>query len=119
MVGLAPFMKKDDEAKIDSLLAALWERNLPALRERLDTLDRAAAAAASGHLTEASRAEALSIAHKLSGSLGMFGHHRGTELARQIEAILSLPTPAPLASDAPARLSALVAGLRDTLSPSH
>ncbi len=111
-------MKKDDEAKIDSLLAALWERNLPTLRERLDTLDRAAAAAASGHLTEASRAEALGIAHKLSGSLGMFGHHRGTEIARQIEAILS-PTPAPSSGHPGSCLGALVTELHDTLFPSH
>jgi HPt (histidine-containing phosphotransfer) domain-containing protein len=119
-----PVMKKDEEAKIDALLTVLWERNLPTLRERLDTLDRAAAAAASGHLTEASRAEALGIAHKLSGSLGMFGYHRGTEIARQIEALLAPPapnTPSPdtLAPDAPARLGALVTELHDTLFPSR
>lgn len=106
-------MKKDEEAKIDTLLAALWERSLPTLYERLDVLDRASAEAASGHLTEASRSEALGIAHKLSGSLGMFGYHRGTEIARQIEAILNAPTPNTLP-----RLSALVTELRDTLFPS-
>ena len=37
-----------EETKIDVLLTTLWDRNLPLLRERLDTLDRAAAAAASG-----------------------------------------------------------------------
>ncbi len=119
-------MKKDEEAKIEILLATLWERNLPTLRERLDILDRAAAAAASGHLTEASRAEALGIAHKLSGSLGMFGYHRGTEIARQIEAILaplaSTPdSPAPAAStpDTLTHLSILVIELHDTLFPSR
>jgi HPt (histidine-containing phosphotransfer) domain-containing protein len=110
-------MKKDDEAKIDTLLTALWERSLPTLRERLDILNRAAAAAASGHLTEASRAEAHSIAHKLSGSLGMFGHHRGTEIARQIEAILAAPTPDAPTPDTLSHLGALVTDLHDTLLP--
>jgi HPt (histidine-containing phosphotransfer) domain-containing protein len=109
-----PAMKKDEETKIDTLLATLWERNLPTLRERLDVLDRAAAAAASGRLTEASRAEAHGIAHKLSGSLGMFGYHRGTEIARQIEAILDTPAP-----DTLPRLGALVTALHDTLFPSR
>jgi len=112
-------MKKDEEAKIDTLLATLWERSLPTLRERLDVLDRAAASAASGHLTEASRAEAHGIAHKLSGSLGMFGYHRGTEIARQIEEILSPPVPAAPTPDTLSRLDALVTELHDTLFPSH
>jgi HPt (histidine-containing phosphotransfer) domain-containing protein len=102
-----------EETKVDALLATLWERSLPTLRERLDVLDRAAAAAASGHLTEALRTKARSIAHKLSGSLGMFGHPRGTEIARQMEAILSDSAPDTLTS-----LTVLVTELRDTLFPS-
>ena len=101
-----------EETKIDALLTSLWNRNLPLLRERLGTLDRAVAAAASGHLPEILRSEALDIAHKLSGSLGMFGHHRGTEIAREIEAILKDSTP-----DNPPRLAALAADLRGTLFP--
>lgn len=104
-------MSKRDEAKIDALLIALWERNLPTVHERLDILDRAASAAAFGKLSEAGRIEALDIAHKLSGSLGMFGHHRGTEIARNIEQILKAPTPATLPS-----LVALTADLRQTLA---
>lgn len=105
-------MRKNEEAKIDALLATLWERNLPTLRERLDILDRAVAEAASGHLTEASRSEALSIAHKLSGSLGMFGYRQGTEIARQMELILETPTP-----DTLRHLSALTTDLHNTLFP--
>lgn len=89
-------MAKQEEAKISTLLSNLWERNLPTLRERLDILDRAASTASSGELPEDSRAEALDIAHRLSGSLGMFGYHQGTEIARQIEQILKAPTPATL-----------------------
>lgn len=101
-----------EETKIDALLTSLWDRNLPLLRERLDTLDRAAAEAASGHIPEALRSEALDIAHKLSGSLGMFGSHRGTEIAREMEAILKAAAP----NDLP-RLATLAADLRNTLFP--
>ncbi|WP_158945053.1 Hpt domain-containing protein [Granulicella sp. S190] len=87
-------MKKADQ--IDTLLATLWKKNLPTLRERLDLLDRTASIAASGSLDEAPRLEAYGIAHKLTGSLGMFGFQQGTDIARQIEQILKSPTPAEL-----------------------
>ena len=72
-------MINNDDGKIEALLAELWQRHLPALRERLDLLDRTAAEASSGSLAEASRVEAHSIAHKLAGNLGMFGHRQGTD----------------------------------------
>jgi HPt (histidine-containing phosphotransfer) domain-containing protein len=65
-----------------------------------------------GTLSEASRTEALSIAHKLSGSLGMFGHHQGTDTARAMEQILRTPTPETLG-----RLDALATRLREILQP--
>jgi HPt (histidine-containing phosphotransfer) domain-containing protein len=105
-------MVKDDDGKIEALLADLWQRQLPLLRERLDLLDRTAAEASTGTLSEASRTEALSIAHKLSGSLGMFGHHQGTDTARAIEQILKAPTPETLC-----RLDSLATRLREILQP--
>jgi HPt (histidine-containing phosphotransfer) domain-containing protein len=104
-------MTQKEEAKISALLASLWERNLPLLRERLDRLDRAATSMASGSLTKASRTEALEIAHKLSGSLGMFGYDDGTEVARQIEDALSSPSP-----PASSHLTTLILQLRQVLS---
>jgi HPt (histidine-containing phosphotransfer) domain-containing protein len=67
------------------LLASLWEKNLPVLRERLDALDTAAKAAEKSSLTSEQRHEAASTAHKLAGSLGMFGYPKGTDLARALE----------------------------------
>lgn len=104
-------MNPEEEARIAALLTNLWERNLPLLHQRLELLDRAASAASEGNLDEALRLEALSIAHKLSGTLGMFGRHQGTEIARQIELILSHSTP-PAVSD----LTTLTISLRQTLS---
>jgi HPt (histidine-containing phosphotransfer) domain-containing protein len=105
-------MTKDDDGKIEALLADLWQRQLPQLRERLDLIDRTAAEASTGTLSEASRTEALSIAHKLSGSLGMFGHHQGTDIAREIEQILKAPTPETLG-----HLDSLAKRLREILQP--
>jgi len=83
---------KDPEAT-RKLLATLWERSLPVLRERCALLQSAAAAAQTGTLTQDLRAEATAIAHKLSGSLGMFGYPEGTEFARRIEEHLESATP--------------------------
>jgi HPt (histidine-containing phosphotransfer) domain-containing protein len=86
-----PKLTPEESAK--RMLAALWERNLPVLRDRLAELDAAADAAASGKLTTELREDASSTAHKLAGSLGMFGYPRGTEFARKIEVLLSEPGP--------------------------
>lgn len=106
-------MKKNEEAQIGTLLANLWDRSLPTLHERLDILDRTALEAVSGNLSEISRIEALNVAHKLSGTLGMFGRHQGTEIARELEQILSGPMPAAALS----RLVTLAASLRQKLFP--
>jgi len=106
-------MKKHEEAQIGTLLANLWERSLPTLHERLDILDRVALEGVSGNLSEASRIEALNIAHKLSGTLGMFGRHQGTKIAREIEQLLSAHMPAA----ALPRLVTLAASLRQAIFP--
>jgi len=95
------------------LLARLWTRSLPVVRERLDLLDTAAAAAASNTLTDSLRSHAIAEAHKLAGSLGMFGYCEGTDRARAIEALLE-------AEGIPSadRLSTLAIELRATLFPS-
>jgi HPt (histidine-containing phosphotransfer) domain-containing protein len=104
-------MPLNGDDKIESILADLWRKNLPVLKDRLDLLDRTASAAAAGNLTEAARMGALSIAHKLSGSLGMFGYTEGTEIARQIEHLLKQPN-----SENLNRLTELATDLRKTLA---
>jgi HPt (histidine-containing phosphotransfer) domain-containing protein len=59
----------DADDKTSSLLAALWLRNLP--------------------LVEGLREEASHTAHKLAGSLGMYGYDEGTRIAREIEVLLA------------------------------
>jgi HPt (histidine-containing phosphotransfer) domain-containing protein len=87
---------------IPAALQAIWERNLPQTRERVALLQRAAAQLSHTRTLDADlHSEALSLAHKLAGSLGMFGFAAGTEHARAIEAELShggLPQPERLQS---------------------
>ena len=83
------------------ILASVWQRNLPVVRERLAALGDVAQRAGAGTLSLSSRKLGADIAHKLAGSLGMFGYLHGTELARALELILDsdLPlTPAELQS---------------------
>jgi HPt (histidine-containing phosphotransfer) domain-containing protein len=96
---------------IDDLLLQLWQKNLPTIRERLDLMDKIGSAAVSGSLEKHTRLEALSIAHKLAGSLGMYGYQQGTEVAAKMERILKSPTPDTLAT-----LRALAADLRNSLA---
>jgi HPt (histidine-containing phosphotransfer) domain-containing protein len=97
--------------QIDTLLAELWQKNLPTIRERLDLLDQFASAASTGTLPEGTRVEALGIAHKLAGSLGMYGYQQGTEVASKMERILKSPTPDTLLT-----LRALAVDLRRSVS---
>jgi len=102
----------DSDEKTASLLAEIWQRNRPLVEERLALLDRAAAAAAAGALNLEPRAEAGGAAHKLAGSLGMYGYDEGTRIARQIEVLLL----GDATLDA-ARLGTLVAELRRAIFP--
>ena len=104
-------MKKSSPDQIDTVLAQLWQKNLPTIRERLDLLDQFGSTAASGSLEEHTRLEALSIAHKLAGSLGMYGYQQGTEVASKMERILKSPTPETLAT-----LQSLAVDLRTSLA---
>ncbi len=75
------------------LLASVWQRNLPIVRARLALLSEVARSASAGSLTESARKEAADVAHKLAGSLGMFGYLHGTELARELELLLESEEP--------------------------
>lgn len=97
-------------AKTSTLLQALWQRNLPILRSRLALLESAADSAVAGSLSDELRSEAGATAHKLAGSLGMFGYTGGTEICRSIEHLLEGSEPF-----APETLRQMTASLRMTL----
>ena len=103
--------KAETDAQIEDVLLQLWQKNLPTIRERLDLMDQFGSAAVSGTLDESTRVEALNIAHKLAGSLGMYGYQQGTEVASKMERILKTPTPETLAT-----LRSLATDLRKSLA---
>lgn len=92
------------------LLQRIWRQNLPMMRDRVAVLEAAAAEALQGVLTAEHRKDAGSLAHKLAGSLGMFGYPLGTEISRELEVLLDGSG----AIDA-VRFSGLAAQLRSAL----
>lgn len=92
------------------LLSRIWQQSLPLMRERVAVLQQAAQLACSDALSLEARTGAADLAHKLAGSLGMFGFPQGTEIAREMEQILEAKT-SPDAS----RLHELAERLRSVL----
>jgi len=92
-------------------LNRLWTKFLPDIRQRVTTLEEAAQAAAAGSLSKEQRQSAHAAAHKLAGTLGMFGLDRGTDLARQAELEFAEETPLASAAD----LSSWIAELRQSI----
>ena len=97
-------------------IAAIWQRQVPQTRHRIQVLRKAADMLSETRTIEPDlRAEALDIAHKLAGSLGMFGYGDATDHARGVERELEhtgLPQPERLDQ----HVSALEASLHDALA---
>lgn len=74
---------------LNAALERLWTRFLPEIRERVSIIDSAVDALASGSLGTEQKDAARSAAHKLAGVLGTFNLSRGTDLARELEAVFS------------------------------
>jgi hypothetical protein len=86
----APLRLNTDATR--KLLATVWEKNLPVVRERVEQLASIVALAQAGVLDSVQREAGIATAHKLSGSLGMFGYAEGTDAARAIEQGLDAET---------------------------
>jgi diguanylate cyclase (GGDEF)-like protein len=71
-----------------SAVSGIWEKFRGATLERVARLEAAAAAAFLNGLSASQRRDAERDAHKLAGTVGTFGFTRGSELARQIEALM-------------------------------
>ncbi|MEM8639103.1 MAG: response regulator [Cyanobacteria bacterium P01_G01_bin.54] len=72
-------------AATQAAVARLWQQFREPILARLATLEAAIAALSRNQLTEKLRADAETQAHKLVGSLGMYGLSAGSEAARQLE----------------------------------
>ena len=94
------------------LLSRIWQKSLPMVQDRVARLEACTAALAEGALTPENRTQAADLAHKLAGSLGMFGLPEGTEIARAMEHMLDAEAAIDLA-----RYSAYAARLRALVGP--
>jgi|SRR5271156_476137 len=83
------------DTEMARMISSLWRRNQPQVEKRLHLLESAAAANRHGEMGEELRNEAREIAHKLAGSLGMFGFPAGSEIARQLELLFERGDPEP------------------------
>lgn len=77
---------------VPEMMNQLWIKFVPQIEERVATLERASDALGAGELPLRLREEAHSAAHKLAGTLGMFGLEQGTALAREAENLLGPET---------------------------
>lgn len=103
------------KAAARSAALAAMSQFRPDFLERLTALDQLLEGLALGNCSEPLRQTAKHAAHKLIGSLGMFGLADGSQLCREIEAILP---PAATIKDADRhRLQQLVAQLHQQLDP--
>src|SRR6185295_13433941 len=98
---------------VSAAVQAVFQRSRGELSRRIETLEDMVAAMGTGALDESLRASSERDAHKLAGSLGMFGLPLGSELAREVEQALAVPD-GPAMADAP-RLADLVLTLRSQL----
>ncbi len=97
--------------QVSAAVQAVFDKSRDELGRRVRTLEDAVTAMLAGQLDEGLRASARRDAHKLVGSLGMFGLSRGSELARELEhALIDDP---PLSEAA--RLAELVLALHGEL----
>jgi len=98
------------DAALREAMDRLWLKFLPEIRERVATLEAAAAAVTAKTLNESRREAAQAAAHKLAGVLGTFNLTRGTDAARELELVFSSSS-APSASSGK-HLAARAAELR-------
>lgn len=100
-------------AQGQSSAARVWTQFHDVIFERLAAVEKAANDLQRSTLTPEVRQKAVLEAHRLAGSLGMFGLTEGTQVARQIEHLLG--GQAALPPDVLDRLLGLSAALRAML----
>lgn len=106
---VSPPASTEDAARTAAI--AMWEQFKQPIMERVIVLDQAVAGLATGDLPESLRQSAANAAHKLAGSLAMFGFPAGSQVGRELEKALQNPLEP---SDAN-RLKALVTELHHIL----
>lgn len=108
-----PPLPADQVERHLSRLQALLDRFRGTFVEQVAVLEQAATALQAGGLAPDLQQQARQEAHKLSGSLGVFGYHQGSTLAQEAEYLLMKANLEAADAD---RLSQLVAALQHELT---
>jgi diguanylate cyclase (GGDEF)-like protein len=95
------------------ITASVWERTKDKIRDRVTVIEQATTALLQDGLEDELLSKAHAEAHKLAGSLGLFGFGYGSRLAQQIEELLE--TEKILIQQQKLHLSELVVALRREL----
>ncbi|MGB3560332.1 MAG: response regulator [Geitlerinemataceae cyanobacterium] len=80
-----PEVDETAEQQTQAAVLEAWERYKPSVMKRIATVREALGSLETQLLSESLRAAAQQQAHKLAGSLGMFGFPEGSRLARDLE----------------------------------
>ncbi|MGB3514325.1 MAG: response regulator [Microcoleaceae cyanobacterium] len=79
--------------KLHHSIARIWERFQGSIGERINVLEQAARAGKNCKLDRYLQQQAQQEAHKLAGSMGTFGFGYASELAKEIEILLTAEIP--------------------------
>ncbi|HLO51418.1 MAG TPA: response regulator [Kamptonema sp.] len=82
--------KREAQAKVQEVMQEVWGKFKQTLESQVVVFERAIAQISTGILDRELRSSALAQAHRSIGSLGSLGCPKGSEVARQIEKLLSL-----------------------------
>ncbi|MBE9224013.1 response regulator [Phormidium sp. LEGE 05292] len=87
-----PEVKTDAEyrQRVEAATSKVWEKFQGKMLAQIAVLGEAAAALTAGNLTAQLQQQAQQEAHKLAGSLGIFGFMEGSKLAKELEELLQL-----------------------------
>lgn len=81
-------LPKSSAAQIEAEVGEIWRDIRDQLNQRAIAIEQASLALQTNQLSPALRLSAEQNAHKLSGSLGMFGSSEGSRLAQKVETLL-------------------------------
>ncbi|MBE9229306.1 response regulator [Phormidium sp. LEGE 05292] len=82
--------KRQAQAKVQLIMQQIWGKFQQSLATQMVLFDRAIAQLSTGTLDSELRSSLQAEVHRLIGSLGSFGVPKSSEVARQIEQLLSL-----------------------------
>lgn len=85
-----PEVNADYHQRVEAATSKVWSKFQGKMLAQIAILGEAAAALTAGNLTPELQQKAKQEAHKLAGSLGIFGFMEGSKLAKELEELLYL-----------------------------